>query len=405
MKFKSYRTIAALLAALLLSGCGAPANNAVRTDEGLAAERYETAKTEIAEDGDIANSAASSEAAGRFGDSAAPDGPNEQGDVKRIRNANITLETLSYNDTIEALTALLTQYNGYLSYQEVYESGRGYRPIYYDAQGQELKELMSPERELTEAEKSQIARVENGEALKSAYFELRIPEESLDAFLNALRGNTKMGHILQQGLSVTDVTKSYRDTAARIRVLEEKQARLLELMKNAETTADLIALEESLSDTISEMEILNGDLASLDDQIRYATLQLHIEETVRYTHLPEQRESFGQKVATSFQIGLENVLIGLESFVLWVVRHTVALVVLFAVLAFVLVRIRRCRKNGRCPFGRKEKAPKPVTPQESPAVPNATAASDEEGGEGVPSSEAKAASPEERLDSTPEDVK
>ena len=122
-------------------------------------------------------------------------------DKKIIRNVSLTIKTSAYDDSMASLTALLSQYGGYLESSSEYTNNRD---------------------------------------LRTAALTLRIPADSLDAFLS----NTgELGRITSRNMSSTDVTASYQDTAARLENQKLLLARLQALTDTAGDLSDLLALE------------------------------------------------------------------------------------------------------------------------------------------------------------------
>ena len=147
-------------------------------------------------------------------------------DKKIIRNVSLTIKTSAYDDSMASLTALLSQYGGYLESSSEYTNNRD---------------------------------------LRTASLTLRIPADSLDAFLS----NTgELGRITSRNMSSTDVTASYQDTAARLENQKLLLARLQALTDTAGDLSDLLALETQLADTQYNIEQLESAVADTDQQER-----------------------------------------------------------------------------------------------------------------------------------------
>jgi hypothetical protein len=64
-----------------------------------------------------------------------------------------------------------------------------------------------------------------------AYLEIRIPKANVSNFKKSI---PDIGNITNEYTSKQDVTKYYKDTESRIKVLETKEERLLSLLEKAE---------------------------------------------------------------------------------------------------------------------------------------------------------------------------
>ncbi|MGC0251882.1 DUF4349 domain-containing protein [Pseudactinotalea sp. Z1748] len=107
----------------------------------------------------------------------------------------------------------------------------------------------------------------------SAWLTVRIPAADLDDFLDDL---DEVGEIRQVSQSSDDVTQVAQDLDARIEALETSTDRLLDIMAEAEDSADLIAAEEALSRRQGELESLRSQRAYLSDQVAMSTVHVDL---------------------------------------------------------------------------------------------------------------------------------
>jgi len=107
----------------------------------------------------------------------------------------------------------------------------------------------------------------------SANLNLRIPALELDRTLAKIK---KLGVLNYVSLTAQDVTQQTQDLDARITALTTSVDRLLALMTEATTTADLISIESALSSRQGELESLSSQRDYLADQISYSTVQLEL---------------------------------------------------------------------------------------------------------------------------------
>lgn len=107
----------------------------------------------------------------------------------------------------------------------------------------------------------------------SAQLVLRVPSDSLDATLIELKA---LGELLRSSLNETDVTTQAADIDARIKALQTSVNRLLTMMSQATTTADLIDLESALSERQTELDGLTAQRDSLRDRVELATVEMYI---------------------------------------------------------------------------------------------------------------------------------
>lgn len=113
----------------------------------------------------------------------------------------------------------------------------------------------------------------DGEDKGSAQLTVRIPTEKLTATLESLK---KLGTVEQVEQAQQDVTSQSRDLEARITALRTSVDRLISLMADADTTADLISIESALSERQANLESLESQKRSLDDQVQMSTYILYL---------------------------------------------------------------------------------------------------------------------------------
>ena len=107
----------------------------------------------------------------------------------------------------------------------------------------------------------------------NAQLTLRIPSAKLDATLDELKA---LGVARDTSINSTDVTSQAQDLDARITALQTSVDRLLDLMTKASTTADLITIESALSDRQANLESLQSQQRSLNDQVQLSTVSLYL---------------------------------------------------------------------------------------------------------------------------------
>ncbi len=113
----------------------------------------------------------------------------------------------------------------------------------------------------------------------SATLVLRIPSAKLDSTLASVK---QLGTVNSSTISSTDVTTQVQDINARITALQTSVDRLLALMSKATSTADLLAIESTLSDRQGQLDSLTAQQKVLADQVSMSTitLELHANGTV-----------------------------------------------------------------------------------------------------------------------------
>lgn len=179
---------------------------------------------------------------------------------------------------------------------------------------------------------------------RSAYLTIRVPAEDVDSFTEAVSG---LANVVSKETNREDVTLSYVATESRMNALQTEETRLLELMAQAETMADLLEIEARLTDVRYELESVTSRLRLYDNQIDYATIYLDIEEVQEYT--PVEEPTVWERISGGFRNSLTGVKDGAVNLVVWVIASSPYLVLLALAgwLLTVLVRQARRRRSRR----------------------------------------------------------
>lgn len=169
----------------------------------------------------------------------------------------------------------------------------------------------------------------------SAYITVRIPAEQLDSFVEDVSGMT---NVVSSSRYVEDITLRYTDTEGRVKALQTEEARLLELMEQAETMSDLLEIEERLTEVRYQLENYTSTLRLYDNQVDYATLDLTLREVEKFT--PPEKQGFWQKVTSGLADSIVDLGQGIVDFVAWVLIELPYLV-LVGLLGWLTVFLTR----------------------------------------------------------------
>lgn len=113
----------------------------------------------------------------------------------------------------------------------------------------------------------------DGEDKGRADLTVRIPSEKLTATLESIK---ELGTVEQVRQEKQNVTAQVQDLDSRITALRASVDRLLTLMAEADTTADLISIESALSERQADLESLESQKRSLDDRVDLSTFSIQL---------------------------------------------------------------------------------------------------------------------------------
>lgn len=294
--------LSCLLFALCFAGCGSK-DYAAMTDSGSSESYYYYSDTNMKSD-DMAEP-----------DFAAEDDfiTNDMGEItsiaidsalqssrKIILYADINIETTEFNDSINELRSAVESLGGYISSANTNIYNQTY-------------------------------------SLHSGNYTVRIPSNNFNAFIS--RSND-MGNVTSTNIWQDDVTSRYTDIETRLATLETKRDRLLSMMEEATEMADIIELENALTDTVYQIEMLTGERKTYDDKIDFSTATLYIREVRDLTKTVTPPKTLGERISQKFSSSIRNFGEFCEDTIVFLVGALPTIIIL-AIIAFVIILIIR----------------------------------------------------------------
>ena len=183
------------------------------------------------------------------------------------------------------------------------------------------------------ASRSDYTPVDYGQP--SSYLEARIPYDVLDSTVETIQ---ELGDVQEVSLNSVDVSLQKVDLDARIGVLEAAIERLNELLAEAASTSDLIAVESALSERQAELDSLQSQRDYLSDQTLFATLSISVITPANAT--PAEPDGFLDGIIR----GWESVLAFFAGTIVWA-GILVPWLGLAAVVIAIILLLRRLRRR------------------------------------------------------------
>lgn len=250
---------------------------------------------------------------------------------KIISSYTVDMETKEYDESIKSLNNLISSYGGFMTQTNEGNYNNRYITMTVSIPSNKAAEFID-----------KVGEIEN----------LIINEKSLNS---------------------EDVTDRYTDTELRLKTLREKLERLNALQAEQPELEELLKLENEITNTILEIERIEGSLRSMDSKIDYTTIDLSIREissvVSTYTRPP-----FGDRLSTAFVESIDNFVYGLQELIIGIVYAAPSLVLLaiFIAIVYFVGRIiyrkfikNRIPKTPRPPKGRREYGIKPEDKNEN----------------------------------------
>ena len=330
-----------ILAAALLSGCGSSSQTAFMSNRSMATGA-EIASMDTAENADSAlfrtseNSAAADEASAgdNIAETDAADSTtgNEasslESDVQKesvsekakdsrklITTVDLSVQTREFEKLQKNIEETVTVFGGYIESSTVYNNN-------YWSSYDTAKEDLSGSR--------------------STSYTLRVPEKRLDEFLEKLHDGA---NVTRESRSVEDITLEYVDIASRKRALETEAESLEKMMEKATELSDIIQIQSELTDVRYQIDSIESQLRTYDNQVDYSTVNLDVDEVRIYTQ--PANASVWEKISTGFMESLRNVGNGIMDAAVWIIVHIPQIVLAAVILIIAVLAGRKIGKKMR----------------------------------------------------------
>lgn len=233
-----------------------------------------------------------------------------EGERKIISKAEVQLETLEFEKSIDKLNGSIEEVKGYLEASNVYK-GRI---------NEEYKENRWGE------------------------YTVRIPKDKFEGFLASLK---EVGNITNTSSSGEDVSSQYYDTETRVKVLKAQETRYLELLNQAQNMEDILKIEDSLTNVRYEIERLTGYLNKIDGLVDYGTVNIRLEEVSKTTVLEKTPTTLSGKLFKAFSNSIKSLKSfgeGILLFIVILIPYIVIIIPLGLVGFFIYKGIEKKKK-------------------------------------------------------------
>ena len=237
---------------------------------------------------------------------------------KLIKTVDMTIETVSFDETIANLRNNINAVGGYI------ESEYSYNGSLYNSSNQS----------------------------KYATITVRVPDTALDGFVNDVSG---IGNVTQKTTSTRDVTLNYVDTESKKEMYKAEQESLLALLEKAETIEDITYLTQRLTEVRYNIESMESSLRVYDDLVDYATVNFTINEVKVLTPTVIVEKTPGEELKEGFATSVKDVLVDTRDFFIrliinlpYIIRGLICLAIpVVIIFIIVLIIVKVCTKKSK----------------------------------------------------------
>jgi len=170
-------------------------------------------------------------------------------------------------------------------------------------------------------------------------FTLRVPGATSAEVVRLLQA---LGSVQSSSSNRQDVTEEYTDLEARLTVMRQEEARLLELLRRANTIDDYLKVESHLTRVRIEIEQATGRLKLLAHNVEMATIGIRL-TPARGAIVPPPVgfAGLGKRLAAALRQGLNTVVELVSGALVLLAAGLPLLIILIPALVIVLLVYRR----------------------------------------------------------------
>ena len=239
-------------------------------------------------------------------DTSTEEGENIETDRMVIHQAELSLKIKSLEKTSRWIEKKVEQYGGYI-----------------------VESTLSHEEEMEEE--------------MSGSTIVRIPEKYFREFLHDTEGEA--AKVLSRTVTGQDVTEQYVDLKSTLKSKRVVEARLLEFMKQAKKSEDLLKISADLAQVQGEIEVITGKMKYIENQTAYATVSLQlIQNGVIVPEVSNKNLDTWEKTKKQF-VESTNYILAAGSWLIVFIIGNLPILVILGGITWLAIWNRRRRKN------------------------------------------------------------
>ncbi|MBU8877643.1 DUF4349 domain-containing protein [Bacillus sp. FJAT-29790] len=176
------------------------------------------------------------------------------------------------------------------------------------------------------------------------YMTIRIPAASFEKFLHDAEGLA--AEVIERQVSGEDVTEEFVDLESRLKSKKVVEERLMEFMKKAEKTEDLLKISSDLAKVQEEIEQIAGRMKYLNNLIAYSTVNIEMsEDLVVIPSIDNTKLNTWEKTKKQFAVSTNALLAFLSGTIVVIFGNLPFFILLGAIITILVVIIKRARRR------------------------------------------------------------
>lgn len=187
--------------------------------------------------------------------------------------------------------------------------------------------------------------ISDDEKQLSGSLTVRIPTKKFTSFLEVAEGTAV--EVIERNVNGQDVTEEYVDLESRLHSKRVVEERLLQFMKEANKTEDLLKISSDLAKVQEEIEKIVGKMNYLENQTELSTITIFIyEDNIVVPDITKDKLNTWERTKQQFIISI-NMLLAVCSSIFVFTIGNLPVIFLSAMIVYICVYVYRkiIRKN------------------------------------------------------------
>ena len=194
---------------------------------------------------------------------------------------------------------------------------------------------------------------DSGARVPEGNITIRVPSEKMDAALEQIKENAE--EVNSENVSGEDVTDKYVDLQSRLKAKKAAEEKMLEIMAQATTTEETLAVYSQLQIIQSDIEVLTGQINYYERTAAMSSISVNVIATEKSKPI----EIGGWKLGETASSAVQNLIDYLQGFVRFLINFIIfilpVLITLFLPFYLVFLGIRAIVRKRRAKKVAKEK--------------------------------------------------
>lgn len=209
----------------------------------------------------------------------------------------------------------------------------------FDSDVSKVKDLIN-EDEIMVLSQNYNSYVTDEGTLRNLNMTVRIPIDKSKDFKENIE---KLGRLSSSNEYINDLNKPYVDIDKLISSKEKEISKLNELMEDAETIEDTLAIQSKILELETELDQINEDKNDLDDRISYDTFNIYLGEVFSYNRRINTNPNLGERIKIAFEDSFALVKAFVFDMIVFVVRFWPFIIILLVLLIIVLRKRKKIK--------------------------------------------------------------